>query len=140
MIIDFSLFSCNKIKMSTYKPLYNFSNMTVNNVIWGVLGLTVGIFNNNFIVFLSNKLNITSLLIQNLIQLAVCSSLLAIINTYFNFFGWSWQNTTPGLFFVSFFFGVQFKMITNIQNSYILEDTIGTIITTSQKPFRSLIQ
>ena len=126
--------------MSTYKPLYNFSNMTVNNVIWGVLGLTVGIFNNNFIVFLSNKLNITSLLIQNLIQLAVCSSLLAIINTYFNFFGWSWQNTTPGLFFVSFFFGVQFKMITNIQNSYILEDTIGTIITTSQKPFRSLIQ
>ena len=31
---------------------------------------------------------------------------------------------TPGLFFVSFFFGVQFKMITNIQNSYILEDTV----------------
>jgi hypothetical protein len=30
-------------------------------------------------------------------------------------------------------------MITNIQNSYILEDTIGTIINTSQKPFQGLI-
>ena len=126
--------------MSTYKPMYNFYNMAVNNVIWGFIGLTVGIFNNNFIVFLSNKLNITSLLVQNLIQLAVCSSLLAIIHTYFNFFGWSWQNTTPGLFFVSFFFGVQFKMITNIQNSYILEDTIGTIIDTGKKPFNALIK
>ncbi len=122
-----------------YDPLYDFKHMAVNNLWWGFLGLTIGIFNNNFIVFLSNKLNITSLLIQNLIQLTVCSCLLASIHTYFNFFGWTWQNTTPGLFFVSFFFGVQFKVITNIQNSYILEDTIGKIIDTSQKPFKSLL-
>jgi hypothetical protein len=123
--------------MSAYKPMYDFSQMAFNNVLWGFIGLTVGIFNNNFIVFLSNKLNIKSLLIQNLMQLVMCSSLLAVIHIYFNFFGWSWQNTTPGLFFIAFFFGVQFKMITNIQNSYILEDTIGKIIDTSQKPFRN---
>ena len=112
--------------------------MTLLNVIWGFLGLTIGIFNNNVIVFFSNKFNVTTLLVQNLIQLVLCSSVLSIIHTYFNFFGWSWQNTTPGLFFVSFFFGVQFKMITNIQKSYILEDTISTIIDTGQNPFKRL--
>ena len=124
--------------MSAYKPLYDFYHMTLLNVIWGFLGLTIGIFNNNVIVFFSNKFNVTTLLVQNLIQLVLCSSVLSIIHTYFNFFGWSWQNTTPGLFFVSFFFGVQFKMITNIQKSYILEDTISTIIDTGQNTFKRL--
>jgi hypothetical protein len=31
-------------------------------------------------------------------------------------------------------------MITNIQNSYILEDTIGKIIDTGKKPFNALIK
>ena len=102
-----------------YVPEDNFYTMITKNFIWGILGITLGIIINNIVGFISNKLKIKILLIQNTIQLILCSFVLAQINTHFNYFGWSWQNVTPGLFFVSFFFGVQFNIFTNIQSTYI---------------------
>jgi hypothetical protein len=118
--------------MSMYVPSSTFTRMVGECLLWGTLGLILGVMNNNMIVVITNKLNVESLLLQNTLQLVFCSILLSAIHVNYNYFGWSWQNLTPGLFFVSFFFGVQFKMITNIQNSYIVEDTVKKLL---EKPF-----
>ncbi len=112
---------------SLYIPSSTFARMVGECLLWGTLGLVLGVMNNNMIVVISNRLSIESLLLQNTLQLIFCSILLSAIHVNYNYFGWSWQNITPGLFFVSFFFGVQFKMITNIQNSYIVEDTVKNL-------------
>ena len=89
------------------------------NAGWGTTGLIFGILINNIIVALSNTLKIKYLIVQNIMQLFLCSLTLATLHNYYHYFGWSWQNITPGLFFVSFFFGVQFNIFTNIQSTYI---------------------
>jgi hypothetical protein len=104
-----------------YKPIDNFYSMLTKNFVWGALGILFGFIINNIIVFISTLFKIKILLLQNIIHLVLCSFILAGINTLFNYFGWSWQNITPGLFFVSFFFGVQFNIFTNIQNEYIIK-------------------
>jgi hypothetical protein len=114
--------------VSIYTPSSTFTRMVGECLLWGTLGLVFGVMNNNLIVVISNHLNIESVLLQNVLQLVFCSVLLSAIHVNYNYFGWSWQNLTPGLFFVSFFFGVQFKMITNIQNSYIVEDTVKNLL------------
>lgn len=101
-----------------YKPIDNFHTMTIKNFIWGLFGIILGIIINNIVIFISTQFKIKFLPLQNVIQLVLCSYVLAIINIKFNYFGWSWQNITPGLFFVSFFFGVQFNIFANIQNVY----------------------
>ena len=117
----------SKNSVNIYKPRDNFFNMAIKNFSWGVLGLVFGISINNSIIYLSNKLNINILIIQNILQILFCAILLSLLNYYFHFFGWSWQNATEGLFFVSFFFGVQYKLLTNIQNTYIINDkTLNT--------------
>jgi hypothetical protein len=93
--------------------------MIIKNFTWGALGIILGIIINNSIVLISTLFKIKTLLLQNIIQLTLCSFILALIQRSFNYFGWSWQNITPGLFFVSFFFGIQFNIFTNIQNTYI---------------------
>ena len=103
-----------------YKPKYGFYNMLSKNFIWGGIGIILGILVNNSVVFITTLFNIQFLLLQIITHLLLCSFVLALINTLFNFFGWSWQNITPGLFFVSFFFGIQFKLFTKIQTNYIL--------------------
>jgi hypothetical protein len=102
-----------------YKPNDNFYIILTKNFIWGALGILFGITINNSVVFISTLFEIKILLLQILIQLILCSFILALINTLFNYFAWTWQNITPGLFFVSFFFGVQFTMFKHIQNTYI---------------------
>jgi hypothetical protein len=114
--------------VSIYTPSSTFIHMVGECLLWGTLGLVFGVMNNNLIVVISNHFKIESLLLQNVLQLIFCSILLSAIHVNYNYFGWSWQNLTPGLFFVSFFFGVQFKMITNIQNSYIVEDTVKNLL------------
>ena len=109
---------------SIYIPKKTFIPLTIECILYGMIGVILGTISNNLVVYLSNKLNIRYLFLQNVIQLTLCSIILSAVHVQLNYFGWSWQNITPGLFFVSFFFGVQFKMITNIQNSYILEDTV----------------
>ena len=110
------------ISQTLYKPSDNIIMMTLKNASWGASGLLFGILINNIIVALSNTLKIKYLMVQNIMQLFLCSLALATLHNYYHYFGWSWQNITPGLFFVSFFFGVQFKIITNIQIATILED------------------
>jgi len=114
--------SSQKNTIDIYKPKDNFTYMTLKNASWGVIGLILGVLINNFIIYLTNELNITILLIQNILQILFCAITLSLLNNYFHFFGWSWQNNTEGLFFVSFFFGVQYKLLSNIQNTYIIND------------------
>ena len=106
-------------KNNLYKPIDNLYSMIIKNFVWGICGITLGIIINNSVIVISKKFKIKHLLAQNIIQLALCSYVLALINCLFNYFGWTWQNITPGLFFVSFFFGVQVKIFSNLQTSYI---------------------
>ena len=117
----------SKNTIDIYKPKSNFAYMAIKSASWGIIGLVLGISINNSIIYLSNKLNINILIIQNILQILFCAILLSLLNYYFHFFGWSWQATTEGVFFVSFFFGVQYKLLTNIQNTYIINDkTLNT--------------
>ena len=109
-----------KNSINIYKPRDNVFYMTIKAFTWGIIGLSIGVCINNIIVYLSDKLEIEYLLIQNLLQVLFCAFTLSLLNKYFNFFGWSWQNATEGLFFVSFFFGVQYKILTNVQNTYVI--------------------
>ena len=106
--------------INIYEPVDNFPMMMAKNFTWGLIGIILGILVNNFIVYLISVLKIDYLIIQNLIQLFICSFILAIIHYFFNYFGWTWQNITPGLFFVLFFFGIQYNIFTNIQSTYIM--------------------
>ena len=107
-----------------YKPVDSFYSMITKNFVWGGLGLLLGIIVNNSVVFLSTLFKIKILLLQNIIQLIICSFIIALIHTFHNYFGWTWQNITPGLFFVSFLFGVHSNIFTNIQNKYILSNKV----------------
>ena len=114
------------IKNSTnmYTPDDNFVYMSIKNFFWGILGLIFGIIVNNIVIYLSITFNIKILLLQNILQLLLCTLLLSTLHYNNNYFGWTWQNHTEGLFFVSFFFGVQYKILSNIQTSYILDENI----------------
>ena len=108
-----------KSSENLYKPKDSFYIMIIKNITWGVLGITLGVIINNTVIFMCNTFKINILTIQNTIQLFLCAFILALIQYFFNYFGWTWQNTTAGLFFVSFFFGIQIEIFTNIQNKYI---------------------
>ena len=120
--------SLKKKSTNIYAPPDNFVYMTIKSFTWGLIGLILGVFINNSIVYLSGNLKIESLIIQNILQVLSCAIILSLLNKYFHFFGWSWQNHTEGLFFVSFFFGVQYKILSNIQNDYVVRDTINDTI------------
>ena len=59
--------------------------------------------------------------IEILLQLILCCIILSIIHINFNYFGWTWQHTTPGFIFVSFFFGAQYNVFTNMQKRFIID-------------------
>ena len=111
----------SKKTIDIYAPSDKFVYMTMKNFSWGVLGLFFGIMINNIIIYLSKTLIIENLLLQNILQIFLCALLLSTLFYYHNFFGWTWQNNTEGLFFVSFFFGVQYKILSNIQSTYLIE-------------------
>jgi len=95
--------------------------MTLYNFVWGILGLTLGISINDIIIIMSDLFDIKILFVQNILQVTLCSLTLAFIQYFNNYFGWSWQNITPGLFFVSFFFGTQFKILNNLADQHLLK-------------------
>ena len=103
-----------------YKPTDTLFIMSIKNIIWGIFGLLLGIIINDSVIYLTNYFKIKSLVLQNIIQMSFCSIVLAFMITYHKFIGWTLQNTLPGLFFLVFLFGVQFKILNNIQKSYIL--------------------
>lgn len=109
-----------KPSKNLYKPSDTFNIMTIKNIIWGILGITLGIIINNTVILICHIFTIEILIIQSIIQLFLCAIVLALIQYFFNYFGWSWQNTTFGLFFISFFFGIQFDIFRNIRHNYIL--------------------
>ena len=114
--------SRNNSKISKISKTDKFHIMTVKNVIWGIIGLTLGVIINDIVIYISNKFHIKYLFIQNMLQITLCAIVVSFLHTYY-LYGWDWQDLTPELFFVSFFFGVQYKILTNIQHSYQIDDT-----------------
>ena len=104
-----------------YTPKDNPLVMTLKNITWGILGLALGISINDIIIIMSDLFDIKILFVQNILQVTLCSLTLAFIQYFNNYFGWSWQNITPGLFFVSFFFGTQFKILNNLADQHLLK-------------------
>jgi hypothetical protein len=105
--------------MPSYNKKDRFHRLLIKNIIWSVIGIILGVINNNTVVIICNIFNIKILFIQNSLQLFLCSLVLTTIQYSFKYFGWTWQNITPGLFFIAFFFGIQYHIFTNIQNKYI---------------------
>lgn len=92
------------------------NTMISKNFIWGLIGIIVGLIVNNLSIKLSKILYLKSKHYQIILQLLLCSTILPFISIYIHpKFGWSWQNEVSGLFFVSFFFGVQFMAFDNLQ-------------------------
>lgn len=97
----------------------------IKNIIWSLLGIAFGILINDINIIITDKYKINNTYInntyiQNITQIIICSLTIALIQYYNNYFGWSWQQTTPGFFFVSFFFGTQFKLLDNMSKNHIL--------------------
>ena len=94
--------------------------LTVKNLLWTLSGILIGLSANlvNSYLVESTKLNYASLLLQ----LLLTSAVLAIIHQSVKRFGWTWQNTTPGLFFISFYFGVQFSVFQSIQKLFVEQE------------------
>ena len=107
-----------------YIPTDTFYVMTLKCIILGIVGLIIGILINDFVVYISNKLQIKKLFIQNIIQISICSLVLSFLHTKHNILGWTLKETLPGVFFIAFLFGVQFKILTNIGKTYIISDTV----------------
>lgn len=99
----------------TYNPHETVVSMTSKNFVWALLGLATGLAVNK-----ANSYSTT--IVKNkyigiLLQLLLIAVVLAIIHVSVNNkFGWTWQNVTPGLYFVSVYFGVQFTTFTAIQS------------------------
>ena len=108
-----------------YKDYETFDNiyiMTIKCIIWGILGLILGICIDNSVIYLSNKLKIKYKILQNIIQITICAVIVAFLHSYHNFIGWTLQNTIPGIFFITSLFNVQFKILDNIQSTYIIKN------------------
>ena len=77
----------SKLKSSSnkYKPFEHFGKMTFENLVWGTTGLILGLIINDTVILLSNYLNIKYLLIQNIMQISLCSILLSLIHTLLRF-------------------------------------------------------
>lgn len=106
------------IKNNQYIPPDTFLMSIFKNFIWGILGIISGLFINNLGEIIYSHMSIKQKYNKLLLQLVICCIVLAYIHTYVsNEFGWTWQNTTPGLFYTAFFFGCQFLEF-NILQTY----------------------
>ena len=112
----------NSLNSNIYGPPDSFVVMTAKNFLWGSSGLVLGVIVNDFVIYFTKKLKIKMIIVQNIIQMFICAVVLALLHQYHNYFGWSLQNVTEGLFFVSFFFGVQYKLFANVQKNYIINN------------------
>lgn len=112
------------MELNEHDPKYNLSKMILDNFTWSIFGIIIGLVVNNISVKMFEHFKIKNKLMQNLLQILLCSVVLANIHININnYFGWSWQNITPGLFFTSFFFGVQYRLFANL-NELAYLDTI----------------
>ena len=101
-----------------YKQSDHFVKLSTKNLLWGVMGIMLGLITNNVVIYFVEKYKITNNKLKILLHLFLCAIILSFIQIYLsNYFGWTWQNLTPGLFFVSFYFGVQYNIFTLLQNN-----------------------
>ena len=114
----------DKIHYNKYKPTDTLFFMTIKCIVLGILGLFIGVIINDSVVYLSNTFNIKNLFLQNIIQISICSFVLSFLHTKHNMLGWTLQETLPGVTFIAFLFGVQFKILHNIEQHYITEDAL----------------
>jgi len=98
-----------------YKPKSSLKVLTIQNFTWACSGIILGIIVNETIKII-NLFIINNNIIQILIHIFIASIVLAFIAEKIYYFGWSWQNTIPGLFFISVFFGTQFELFIKLSN------------------------
>ena len=106
-----------------YKPFDNAYIITIKCIILGTLGLILGIMINDIVIYISNSLDIKNRFLQNILQIILCSITIAVLHTSSRIVGWVLRNTIPGFFFLTLLFNVQFKLIDNIQNTYLIDNT-----------------
>jgi uncharacterized protein YacL len=100
-----------------YKPVSSLTKMTQNSLVWALIGLIFGLVMNWLSIKVFKQLDITNKYVKIFLQLLLISVAISYVHTSANnYFGWTWQNVTEGLFFVSLFFGVQFDLYSNIQS------------------------
>lgn len=99
-----------------YVPEHNFIEMTSMSFIWAVIGIVLGLLTNNGLVMIFNKYYKNgNKIVKLIIEILTCSVVISALHLYINnYFGWTWQNITPGLFFVSFYFSVQYDLFDNL--------------------------
>ena len=105
-----------------YKTFDNIYIITIKCIIWGVLGLILGIIINDIVIYLSKILHIRNYIIQDIIQIVLCAILVSFLHTYHKFIGWTLHSTIQGIFFIALLFNVQYKLTKNIEKSYIINN------------------
>jgi len=103
--------------INQYDPHETVVSSTTKNFVWGLIGILLGLATNKVGNIMHKSIDNKYAII--IIQLLICSLVLAFVHVHVsNEFGWSWQNVTPGLFFVSFFFGCQFLTFVQLQETW----------------------
>jgi hypothetical protein len=88
------------------------SKELIINFILGILGLFFGILNNIFSLYIQHIFNITNILLKLSIHLFISCFFLVLLNGYLHLF-LIWKNHTSKLFFMTFFFGVQYNIFSS---------------------------
>ena len=93
--------------------------MSIHNFIWGLIGIVFGLIINKLSKKISDHFRINNKNIKILLQLVICSIALGYVHKTVNEkYRWMWQTITPELFFISFFFGVQYMEFSAIEDLY----------------------
>jgi hypothetical protein len=97
-----------------FEPDESVVHMIPKSMVWGAIGILFGRLCNMMTVFFCNISRVNNIVIQNFVQLFICAAIITLLRNLHHYFGWTWQNTTAGLFFTAFFFGTQFNIMSNI--------------------------
>lgn len=97
----------------------DFISLSAKNIYYTVLGILSGLFVNQLGVRLYDTLGVTNQNSRVVIQIVLCCIIFAFIQTRVDRdFAIEWQNVTPGIFFTTFFFGVQYLSFTIEEGLY----------------------
>jgi hypothetical protein len=97
-----------------FEPDESVGRMIPKSMVWGGIGILFGRLCNMITVLVCKFGRVNNMVLQNVIQLFICAVIITSLRNVHHYFGWTWQNTTAGLFFTAFFFGTQFKIMSNI--------------------------
>lgn len=88
----------------------NIQTVVLYTVVGAICGLLTNMINKTIIKTKFPKPSPVTVLLKTL----VCGFTLLTIQSYNRDFAYDWQSTTPGLFFVSVFFGLQTDLMADI--------------------------